>query len=220
MAGNHVYDALDRLIATHYPATPALDVAYTWDTPAAGCVAPNRLGKGRLSSVTDASGSTAFCYNRYGDTAGKAQTIAGTDFPVSYVYNRDATLNSVTEPNGTVISYVRDSNARIKSVKYQLAGQPTATTMISAVAYNPFGPPSKITYGSGTTARPLSRTYDLDGIIKTIVDSNKDTHNPHHPHQLRESPFAAPAKQAFGHSPIRDRIARPAFVRRRAWIFP
>ena len=39
-------------------------------------------------------------------------------------------------------------------------------------AYNPFGPPTKITYGSGTTARPLSRTYDLDGIIKTVVDGS------------------------------------------------
>ena len=136
VAGNHVYDAMDRLTATHYPATPALDVAYAWDTPASGCVAPNRLAKGRLSRVTDASGSTAYCYNRYGDTASKTQTIAGTDFPVSYVYNRDATLNSVTEPDGTVISYLRDNNNRIKSVKFQLAGQTAATTLVSAVSYN------------------------------------------------------------------------------------
>ncbi|MBS0576519.1 MAG: RHS repeat protein, partial [Proteobacteria bacterium] len=75
VAGHHIYDALDRLIATHYPATPPLDVAYTWDTPAAGCVTPNQLAKGRLSSVTDASGATAYCYNRYGDTMRKTQTI-------------------------------------------------------------------------------------------------------------------------------------------------
>ena len=136
VASNHVYDALDRLIATHYPATPALDVAYAWDTPAAGCVAPNRLAKGRLSHVTDASGSTAYCYNRYGETAGKTQTIAGTAFPLQYTWNKDGRLTATTTPTGTMLSYLRDNNNRIKSVKFQLAGQTAATTLVSAVSYN------------------------------------------------------------------------------------
>jgi len=169
VASGYAYDALNRLTAIAYPATPSLNVGYTWDTVATGCVSPNRVSKGRLATVTDGSGSTTFCFNRFGDTALKTQTIAGAAFPVSYAYNRDGTLNSETEPNGTLVTYTRDNNNRIKAVSYQLSGQPSATTLISAVTYDPFGPANKITYGNGRT---LSRTYDLDGVVKTVVDGS------------------------------------------------
>jgi len=166
------YDALDRLTAIDYPATPSLDVAYTWDTAATGCVPPNRLARGRLSTVTDGSGSTTFCYSRFGDTALKTQTIAGTAFTVSYAWGKDDRLSSVTEPDGTLVAYTRDNDNRIEAVSYQLNGQASATTLVSAVTYSPFGPATKITYGSGTNARPLNRIYDLDGVVQSMVDSS------------------------------------------------
>ncbi|MBS0577490.1 MAG: RHS repeat protein, partial [Proteobacteria bacterium] len=165
----YTYDALNRPTGATFPNTPSLNVTYTWDTPASGCVSPNRLSKGYLSTVVDSSGSTTFCYDRFGDTTLKTQTISGASFPVSYAWNRDGRLNSVTEPNGTLVSYLRDNSNRIITVQYKLAGQSSLSTLVSSVAYNPFGSPSKINYGNG---RALSRTYDMDYVIKSVVDAS------------------------------------------------
>ncbi|HEY2344968.1 MAG TPA: phospholipase A2 [Xanthomonadaceae bacterium] len=168
----YTYDALNRPTHTNYPATPSLDVTYTWDTPATGCVSPNRLSLGRMSTVADGSGSTTFCYNRFGDTTKKTQTVSGAAFPVSYAYGKDGRPTSETEPNGTIVSYARDNNDRIKIVKYQLSGQSSATSLVSAVAYSPFGPANTITYRSGANVRTLSRSYDLDYVIQGVVDGS------------------------------------------------
>jgi RHS repeat-associated protein len=166
---NYAYDALNRPTGVIYTNTPSLNATFTWDTPATGCVSPNQLAKGRLTTVLDASGSTTRCYNRFGDITLKTQTIAGAAYPVTYVWSKGSLLNSLTEPNGTLVSYVRDSANRIKTVKYQLSGQSTASTLVSAVTYNPFGPASKITYGNG---RALTDTYDMDYVIKSVVDAS------------------------------------------------
>lgn len=166
------YDALNRLTHTNYPATPSLNASWTWDAPATNCTSPNTLSAGRLSTLADGSGSTTWCYNRFGDTTSKTQTIAGAAFPVAYAYDKDGRLTSVTEPKGTVVSYVRDGNDRIKTVKYRLSGQPSPTTLATA-AYHPFGGPvDMVNYGSGTTARTLNRSYDLDYVIQSVVDTS------------------------------------------------
>ncbi|RBH52313.1 RHS repeat protein, partial [Pseudomonas sp. MWU13-2860] len=55
------YDALNRLTAQHYPATPALDVVYTYDQTDGG----NR-GIGRLTGIQDPSGTVAYVYDDRG----------------------------------------------------------------------------------------------------------------------------------------------------------
>ena len=52
---DYSYDALDRLTAISYPATPAEDVTYGYDDTTGG-----NEGVGRLTSIDDVSGSTAF----------------------------------------------------------------------------------------------------------------------------------------------------------------
>jgi len=61
------YDALNRLTAVHYPDS-ALDVSYGYDQGANGL--------GRLTSMTDAGGTTAYGYNAFGQLTGKTRTAA------------------------------------------------------------------------------------------------------------------------------------------------
>src|SRR5437879_3671100 len=58
---NFAYDALDRLTAKTYPASPGEAVAYRYDEASAV------NGIGRLTSVSDASGSTAYVYDVRGN---------------------------------------------------------------------------------------------------------------------------------------------------------
>ncbi len=169
VASTYAYDALNRRISNTYPATPALNTTLTWDIRASSCSTAYHFAKGHLARIVDASGSTQFCFDRYGETVLKTQAVAGSSFGVGYTYTKDRHPRVMTEPNGTTVTYAYDNNQRSRSVSYQLAGQSSPTTLVSAVTYNPFGPVSKITYGNG---RVLSRTYDLDYVVKGIADAS------------------------------------------------
>ncbi|MBS0193280.1 MAG: RHS repeat protein [Proteobacteria bacterium] len=161
------YDALNRVTTVVYP-TAALKTTYTWDTPAAICSKPTQAySVGRLSAVTDGSGSTQFCYDRYGNRVKKQQTINGKAFVTSYAYDLAHHLTQETTPRGTVIGYTRDAAGRVVQVTEQPAGG-KLQTLVKAVSYAPFGPVTGITYGNGRT---LTRSYDADYVIHSIADA-------------------------------------------------
>jgi RHS repeat-associated protein len=70
------YDALNRLTAIAYPTT-SLNIAYGYDEPnsTTGCTASYPLG--RLTTITDSSGSTRYCYDRRGNITTKIQVAKG-----------------------------------------------------------------------------------------------------------------------------------------------
>ncbi|MEA3302011.1 MAG: DUF6531 domain-containing protein, partial [Pseudomonadota bacterium] len=72
------YDALNRLIGIDY-AGEDLDTVLRYDEGA--------FGKGRLTSVTDASGSSGYQYDDRGLLLHSSSTVADHSFDVSYSYN-------------------------------------------------------------------------------------------------------------------------------------
>ena len=56
------YDALNRLTSVAYPDA-TLNVAYTYDLVPTACAAGEGFAVGRLSGMTDGSGSTQYCYD-------------------------------------------------------------------------------------------------------------------------------------------------------------
>jgi len=169
------YDALNRLVLSSYP-NGNLNIAYVYDQPnvATGCSSSYPVG--RLTTVTDSSGSTSYCYDQRGNVIQKKQTISilgktasgttnsGTySATTSYSYNLADRLASVTYPSGTVINYARDSVGRIRSV---FNG---STPIIASVTYYPFGPVNAISFQNGRT---LTKTYDQDYAIDKVVSSS------------------------------------------------
>ncbi len=73
VTASYTYDALNRLIAIRYPPPAGDDVEYAYDTPEDGCDPAERFAIGRLSRVTDASGSTAYCHDHRGNLTRKTQ---------------------------------------------------------------------------------------------------------------------------------------------------
>src|SRR5260370_19307943 len=113
------YDALNRITARTYPADPAENVTYHYDEPAAG------FGIGRLTSVSDSSGSTAYVYDARGNIVQENHVVGGQSYITSYAYDLANHVVQVTYPSGRIVSYTRDAMGPI-------GGRPTQPTSSAA----------------------------------------------------------------------------------------
>src|SRR5216684_67675 len=147
------YDALNRITAKTYPADPAENVVYRYDESAAG------FGIGRLTSVSDSSGSTAYVYDARGNVVQETLVVGGQSYITSYAYDLANHVVQVTYPSGRIVSYTRDAMGRIASVATQANSSAVPVAVASSATYAPFGPLTSLSYGNGLN---LSATYDQD----------------------------------------------------------
>jgi RHS repeat-associated protein len=148
--GTYTYDALNRVTALSYPDQT---ITLTHDQ--------GTNGAGRLTSVTDGSGSTAWTYDAQGRVLTRQQVMSGVSKSISYSYNTSGQLQSWTLPSGNTISV---GYADGKATSLTLNG---STTILSNALYRPFGSTLGWTWGNSTLA---VREYDTDGKV-TDVDS-------------------------------------------------
>jgi len=158
------YDALNRLVSVSYPDS-SLNVGYSYDTAATACVSGETFAAGRLSLITDGSGSTQYCYDRFGQMVRKVQTTAGQSLTVRYGYTKAGHLSSVTYPDGTVADYVRDSLGRTTQVGVTRPGG-SRQILLTSASYYPFGPASEWVFGNGRLfQRTLNQNYQ-PGVVQ------------------------------------------------------
>jgi RHS repeat-associated protein len=157
ITATYSYDALNRPTSVVYPTT-AENVAYLYDTVNTVCLTDENFPLGRLSKMTDQSGTTEYCYDRFGNTTRKVQTTGTQIFTVRYAYTKNNQLASTTYPDGTLVDYVRDPQARIKEIGVTVSGG-TRQVLVGNAAYLPAGPASSWQYG---TTRTITRNYDQD----------------------------------------------------------
>lgn len=158
-------DALGRMVSTQYGDNRALDVTLSYDIAPAVCGADERASRGRLSEMVDASGSTRYCYDRFGRVTRKQQTINGTAFTLRYGYTAAGQLGSMTYPDGTVVDYGYSAVGKLTTVGVTVPGRAREIVLQNATYY-PFGPLAGWTYGNG---RSLVRTYNQNyqpGIVQ------------------------------------------------------
>lgn len=168
---SYSYDALNRMTGVVYP-TSSLNVGYAYDNVPAVCAAGETFTKGQLTLMTDGSGSTQYCYDRFGNTVRKVQTTSDKVFTVRYGYSLAGQLNSVTYPDGALITYHRDGQGRITRVDAARAGAgSTSEILLSQASYHPFGPVATWVYGNGRT---MSRPVDQDYRTVAIHDPGLD----------------------------------------------
>ncbi len=137
------YDALNRVTQISYPNSSPIVFTYDQGTN----------GIGRLTQMTDATGSTQWGYDAQGRVTSKTQRIGALSLTVRSVYDTSGRLTSVVYPSG-------------KTLSLQYAqGQLTQTgangaTLLSNIQYRPFGAARSWTWGNGTA---YSRGFDSDG---------------------------------------------------------
>lgn len=160
----YYYDSLNRLTSVVYP-TSSLNVSYVYDSAAAACPSGETYAVGRLSRINDGSGSTQYCYDRFGNMVRKVQTTAGQSLTVRYAYTQVGQLGSITYPDGTIADYVRDAQGRATEIGVTRPGQ-VRTILLTAAGYYPFGPVAEWAFGNG---RLFQRTFNQNyqpGIVQ------------------------------------------------------
>ena len=151
------YDVLNRLTGVTYPDT-ALNITYSYDSVPTVCGAGEGFALGRLSGMTDGSGSTQYCYDRFGHLVRKVQTTHGVAFVLRYAYTLAGQLQALVYPDGTTVDYVRDAQGRTTEVGVTRTGHPR-DVLLHQASYHPFGPVAGWTYGNG---RQMTRSLDQD----------------------------------------------------------
>ena len=173
VVSSYAYDALNRLTSIIHdngePGGGAQNVAYVYDTVQSACEAGETFAIGRLSAMADASGSTQYCYDRFGQLVRKVQVTNGQTFTLRYAYTRSGQLSTLTYPDGTVVDYVRDAQGQATEVGVTgIVPRGGREVLLTDASYTPFGPATGWVYGNGRT---LNRTHDLDYRPESILDS-------------------------------------------------
>ncbi len=161
------YDALGRLTKLSYP-TSAFNITYSYDSAPASCQSGETFATGRLASIKDSSGTTEYCYNRFGELVRKLQTTNGKALALRYAYTAAGRLTSVVYPDGAKVDYVRNRLGQVTEVGYTPAAG-TRQILLKNISYLPLGPIAGWTYGNG---RVLTRAYDQDYRPKAIQDTS------------------------------------------------
>jgi RHS repeat-associated protein len=147
---NQNWDFLDRISTTSYPGNPAENVAYTYDQ--------GTNGIGRLTGVADAAGTLSLVYNSRGLVTGETRTVGQAVLATTYNYDRANRPLIIAYPSGLDVTYTRDNMGRVISVAAAYAHTHLSASVLSAITYLPFGPPTGMTYGDGASE---TRSYDL-----------------------------------------------------------
>src|SRR4051812_6046684 len=136
---SYCYDALHRVTGKGYGAqscpltTPV--TTYTYDS--------GTNAKGHLASLTDQAGTASYTYDILGRLAAETRTLtgannAGISKNISYSYNLDGSVKTLTYPSGNVITYAPDSAGRMLSAVDSANG-------INYVTGATYGPDSALT---------------------------------------------------------------------------
>ena len=152
-----VYDALNRMTEKRQ-CTIADCSAYTvlasygYDS-----IANGNYGKGKRTSMTDASGSMAYKYDVRGRLVEEVRTVDGTPYTTSYTYDSADRLEKVIYPGGEEVTQGYNGRGLPYSLK---TNNPVSETFIaSSVSYNGLGLPVEIKLGSNPSSPVNKTTY-------------------------------------------------------------
>jgi RHS repeat-associated protein len=160
------YDALNRLTSVTYSSAPEENVTYQYDQTANG----NR-GIGRLTDITDQSGSTAYQYDHRGNLLSKSVSLNGQSYTTAYQYDLGNNPTAITYPSELIVRYAYDSLGRTQIVTTEQPGE-LPQTIANNATYLPFGSTTSLTYGNGLhKTLAYDQDYRLTGLSTgSVVD--------------------------------------------------
>jgi RHS repeat-associated protein len=154
------YDASGRaLSATSVLGSASENVVWTYDATTSGA-----YGRGRLATMEDPSGTTAYTYERRGLLSVESRSFSGNTWVQTYGYDADGNRSSMRYPSGRRVTYQYDYAGRPVTAAGTYGGE--STTFVSAAAYLPFGPLTSLSLGNGTT-----ETRGYDGRYRQVTNT-------------------------------------------------
>lgn len=111
--------------STSYPLFPDNDVTYEYGGPELAGQPGNRVG--RITKVTDASGTEERRYGKLGELVEEKKTVASDTqgnsgnspevWTTSYLYDTWGRMQQMTYPDGELLTYAYDSGGRVRAAK-------------------------------------------------------------------------------------------------------
>jgi YD repeat-containing protein len=129
---NRTYDNAGRLLTETYPAAVAENVTYSYDSVVSG-----NKGKGRLTGITDQSGSTSLVYDALGRVITDTRVIAGKTYVTAYLYNAAGRMTQMTYPSGRIVTITRDANGQVTAVTMKKNATAAVENVASAISFQP-----------------------------------------------------------------------------------
>ncbi|MCY7297874.1 MAG: hypothetical protein LH616_01515 [Ilumatobacteraceae bacterium] len=162
----YTYDALNRAMSVSYASgTPTTFEYDGGSSPYAGSI-------GKLTQMTDESGTTTFIYDALGRLTSRSVSADGLSLVLLYAWGGSGSstdhIVSVTYPSGAVIGYGYDAAGR---VQYITASGVTVLANVSYTADNQVG---GWTWGNGVT---YTRTFDGYGRLSSFPLGNPNGTN-------------------------------------------
>ncbi len=165
----NTFDALNRLTSVSYPASPTENIVYTYDEPAAV------HGIGRLTGITDQTGSTALVYDFRGNQLASTVSIQGSSYATQFAYDLADNLIQTTYPSGRIVNHQLDVLGRSQGVTTLAQAGASAEVLANGISYLPFGPMTSLDYGNGLD---LVISNDLDYRVTGISVTDSAGQNP------------------------------------------
>jgi RHS repeat-associated protein len=149
----YTYDIANRKTSVSYNDA-TLNETYEYDQ--------GENAKGRLTSITDSSGTTSFTYDNKGNMLSKTQNItstgSATEFITSFSYDVQGRVSSKTYPSGKVLTYAYDTEGELSGMALDGVAQ------ISDIKNNQNGLLG-YSYADGTKHE---RNYDANGRVTKL----------------------------------------------------
>jgi len=150
------YDALNRVTFK-----TGMNVSYVYDQ------ATSTYPKGRLTTMTDASGSTNYFYDNLGRATRVVKTVDGTAYYTQTTYDGLGRISSMIYPDSETVSYGYDTGGNLILVSG------SGVNYAAYSNYNALGQPGTLTNGNG-----VSTTYqykDTNNRLQNITTSKAGT---------------------------------------------
>ncbi|WP_164742382.1 DUF6531 domain-containing protein, partial [Pseudidiomarina mangrovi] len=147
------YDAAGRLVTRQNNQTSQ----FSYDQGAVN-------QRGKLTTVTDSSGSTSLTYGEWGLLSQQQVNIAGSQYQLAWSYDAQGRVSSLIYPGGNTLNYQYDLYGDVQSLTVTING--TTVSLLTSITTAPFGPVTGYTYGNGLVR---SLTYDGSYRVQSIT---------------------------------------------------
>lgn len=166
----YTYDSLNRLTSIAY----ASGASTVFEYDGGATPAPSSLGK--LTRMTDESGTTNYAYDASGRLTSKVQVIGTRTFTVSYAWGDSGgaldKLTSITYPSGSRVNYSYDQFGRVGGITVNPVnanGQGvsgSAATLLSGITYNA---DNNVTGWLWSDGKARTIGYDSNGMVSSYT---------------------------------------------------
>lgn len=142
------YDVLNRLTRVTHKLGTVTDEAINYSYDA------GLDGVGRLTGMTDQSGSTTWEYDELGHVARKQQRVGNRVFDLQTIYDTGGRLGRIIYPSGRIVDYIYNSNGQATQINVN------GNVMVDNITYHPTGAVKSWIWGNGQS---YQRGIDTEG---------------------------------------------------------